>query len=121
MSELQSTKKHEDLVYDVGMHKGEDTDYYIKKGFRVIGFEADPDLAEHCRNRFSNEIENGKLVIVEGAITELPFGETKNVITKFYKNNDYSVSRVYRPENLYGVGESGDGSWSAEFVAFRSE
>ncbi|MGQ0667793.1 MAG: FkbM family methyltransferase [Nitrospiraceae bacterium] len=91
MSELQHTSKHEDLIYDVGMHKGEDTDYYLKKGFRVIGFEADPDLATQCRSRFSNEIENGKLTIVEGAITEPPSGETKDKTIKFYKNRDNSV------------------------------
>ena len=31
MSEIQHTKKHEDLVYDVGMYKGEDADCYLKK------------------------------------------------------------------------------------------
>jgi hypothetical protein len=24
------------LVYDVGLHRGEDTEYYLKKGFGVI-------------------------------------------------------------------------------------
>ncbi len=38
-------QKYDDLIYDVGMHKGEDADYYLKKGFRVIGFEAIPELA----------------------------------------------------------------------------
>ena len=45
------------LIYDVGMHKGEDSDFYLKKGFRVVGFEADPDLAELCRQRFSKQIK----------------------------------------------------------------
>lgn len=91
MSEVKHTRKHEDLVCDVGMHKGEDTDYYLKKGFSVIGFEADPDLAAHCRSRFSGEIENGKLIVVEGAIAEVPPGETKGGTVKFYKNKDSSV------------------------------
>lgn len=91
MSEIQYTRKHGGLMYDVGMHKGEDTDYYIKKGFRVIGFEADPDLAEQCRSKFSDEIKNGKLIVVEGAITELPSGETKDRTIKFYKNKNISV------------------------------
>lgn len=83
--------KQGDLVYDVGMHKGEDTDYYLKKGFNVIGFEADPDLAAYCRSRFPDEIENGKLIVVEGAIVERPPGETKASTVKFYKNKDKSV------------------------------
>lgn len=91
MSEIPDIRKHEDLVYDVGMHKGEDTDYYLKKGYRVIGYEANPDLAAHCRSRFSEEIKNGKLIVVEGAIAVLPFGETKDNTIKFYKNKDNSV------------------------------
>ena len=32
-----------ELIMDVGMHRGEDAAYYLAKGFRVVGFEADPD------------------------------------------------------------------------------
>ena len=42
------------------MHKGEDTDFYLKKGFNVIGFEADPELIALCQNRFKNEIAKKK-------------------------------------------------------------
>ena len=91
MLEKKHAKKRDDLVYDVGMHKGEDTDYYLKKGFSVIAFEADPALVIHCRNRFSDEIENGKLTIVEGAIVELSSGQQKSGTVKFYKNNAVSV------------------------------
>ena len=49
MNGLLDVPKHKDLVYDVGMHKGEDTEFYLRKGFRVIAFEADPDLAHSGR------------------------------------------------------------------------
>lgn len=58
-----------DLVYDVGMHKGEDTAYYLRKGYRVVGFEANPDLAAACRERFRNEVAHGRLHVIEGAIS----------------------------------------------------
>jgi FkbM family methyltransferase len=91
MSEINQTRKREDFVYDVGMHKGEDTDYYLKKGFNVVGFEADPNLAAHCRSRFSDAIDNGKLIIIEGAIVEpLPEGP-KGRTVKFYRNKENSV------------------------------
>ncbi len=64
--------KHDDLIYDVGMHKGEDTEFYLKKGFRVIAFEADPDLIVYSKRKFSTEIKNNKLVILEGAIVDNP-------------------------------------------------
>ena len=48
------------LIFDVGMHKGEDTDFYLNKGFYIVGFEADPELIVFCKNRFKNEIEKKK-------------------------------------------------------------
>lgn len=32
--DLINIPKHKDLVYDIGMHKGEDTEFYLRKGFR---------------------------------------------------------------------------------------
>ncbi len=91
MNSQTSTEAHQDLVYDIGMHKGEDTDYYLKKGFRVIGFEADPDLIQYCKSRFVEAIESGRLVIVEGAIVEQRSGATTGRTVKFYKNLEKSV------------------------------
>jgi FkbM family methyltransferase len=79
----------EDLIYDIGMHKGEDTAFYLKKGYRVIGIEADPDLAAHCRLRFANEIGNGRVVVLEGAIVAKDKLGQSDVT--FYKNPDVSV------------------------------
>jgi FkbM family methyltransferase len=50
------------------MHKGEDTCYYLRKGFRVVAFEANPVLVSECRARFASELQSGRLSIVEGAI-----------------------------------------------------
>jgi FkbM family methyltransferase len=91
MSEDYHAMKYPDLIYDVGMHKGEDTDYYLRKGFSVIGFEADPDLAAYCRNRFSDAIESSKLIVVEGAIAEAKTGDGEGKAIKFYKNPSISV------------------------------
>ncbi|MGH2906343.1 MAG: FkbM family methyltransferase [Solirubrobacterales bacterium] len=66
-----------DLIFDVGMHRGEDTAFYLAMGFRVVAFEADPSLAQQCRERFANEIDGGRLTIVEGAITDDPGGKVK--------------------------------------------
>ena len=63
------------LIFDVGLHRGEDTEYYLKKGFRVIGFEADSELVKYCRQKFATEIQNGLLHIIEGAIAPPEFGE----------------------------------------------
>ena len=91
MAELGNAGQDANLVYDVGMHKGEDTDYYLKKGFRVIGFEADPDLVAVCRSRFAEEIDDGRLIIVNGAISDVIYDKNSAKTIKFYKNKDHSV------------------------------
>ena len=53
------TPKHEDLIYDVGMHRGEDTQFYLRKGFRVVAFEANPENVSFCRNKFRESIDHG--------------------------------------------------------------
>lgn len=58
------------LIFDVGAHKGEDTDFYLKKGFRVVAVEANPVLAQALRERFAAAIASGQLTLVEAAIAE---------------------------------------------------
>ena len=58
-----------DLIFDVGFHRGEDTVYYLRKGFRVVAFEAHPDLVDAARRQFATEIADGRLHLVSGAIT----------------------------------------------------
>ena len=77
------------LVYDVGMHKGEDTAYYLKKGFDVVAFEADPELIAICKDKYSKEINEDKLIIIEGAIVDKSKVADKTI--KFYKNQTLSV------------------------------
>ena len=60
------------LIFDLGMHKGEDTDFYLAKGFNVIAVEANPDLCDEVARRLSFDIESGRLTIVNAAITEKP-------------------------------------------------
>jgi FkbM family methyltransferase len=83
--------KHKDLIYDVGMHRGEDTEFYLRKGFRVVGFEADPEQVNFCRKRFQIAISQGQLSIVEGAITNLDAGGAGRKRVSFYKNEQVSV------------------------------
>ncbi|MGI9056021.1 MAG: oligosaccharide flippase family protein [Pyrinomonadaceae bacterium] len=90
MNLQKPTKKHRDLIYDVGLNLGQDTDFYLKKGFRVIAFEADPDNVATCKKRFADAIESGQLIIVEGAIVE---NKSASKLTKvrFYRNEDHPL------------------------------
>jgi FkbM family methyltransferase len=58
------------LIFDIGMHTGRDTEFYLKKGFSVISVEANPQLVEIGREKFKSEITNGQLVIIDKAISD---------------------------------------------------
>lgn len=62
--------KHDNLIIDVGMHDGEDTAFYLHKGFDVVAVEADPQMVEQCRARFASELEEGRLRIFPVAVAE---------------------------------------------------
>jgi FkbM family methyltransferase len=59
-----------DLVFDVGMHNGDDTAYYLYKGYRVVAIEANPTLIPPAQERFAEEIAAGKLTVVHVGITD---------------------------------------------------
>jgi FkbM family methyltransferase len=73
------------LIYDVGLHKGEDSEFYLKKGFRVVAIEALSGLCEIARRRLQRYEETGQLVILNVAISN-----QKGAI-KFFANRENSV------------------------------
>lgn len=75
------------VIFDVGLHKGEDTQYYLARGFRVVAIEADPDLVSFCNNKFREFVDSGVLEIVHGAVVE----DDAQQSIKFFKNNTVSV------------------------------
>ncbi len=91
MSDLIPTPKDPGLIFDVGLHHGQDTDHYLKKGYRVVAFEADPANAQFCRERFADAIADGRLTIVEGAITESYIDSGLGRTVKFYRNEHHTL------------------------------
>ncbi len=52
------------------MHVGRDTEFYLRKGFRVVSVEADPGLAGQAEKKFQSEIQCGQLTIINKALVE---------------------------------------------------
>lgn len=61
-----------ELIFDIGMNNGDDVAYYLHDGYRVVGVEANPQLAESCGRRFHEHIRKGSLSIVNAGILEQP-------------------------------------------------
>src|SRR5439155_903845 len=50
-----------DLVFDVGVNNGEDTAHYLRRGFRVVGVDANPEMVAFCERRFEDDIRTRRL------------------------------------------------------------
>lgn len=72
------------LIIDVGVHTGEDTEFYLKKGFRVIGIEANPNIYNDTKQRLNSYIEIGQLILLNIAVS------SQNQPVTFYVNLDRS-------------------------------
>jgi FkbM family methyltransferase len=58
------------FIFDVGCHNGQDSDFFLRKGFTVLGVEANPVLCAELRRRFSQQIGEGRFILVDRAIAE---------------------------------------------------
>jgi FkbM family methyltransferase len=86
------TVQNPDLIFDIGAHKGEDSDFYLKLGYRVVAVEANPALAAELRERFRAAIDCADYVLVDNAI-----GETDGSIS-FFVNKTVSVWGTVDPK-----------------------
>jgi FkbM family methyltransferase len=58
------------LIYDVGAHKGEDTEFYLKKGFSVLAIEAIPEFCASLERKFAEFVQDGRLRILNVAVSK---------------------------------------------------
>jgi FkbM family methyltransferase len=62
------TRVDQNLIFDLGVNNGEDSAFYLAKGFRVVGVEANPALAGTVRDTFRAEINRGQYVLVAAGL-----------------------------------------------------
>jgi FkbM family methyltransferase len=81
-----------DLVYDIGAHIGQDSEFYLKKGFRVIVIEADPSLAAAIQARLSPYPAERWVLLTEG------IGAVSGKLP-FYLNHTFSEWNSFREDH----------------------
>ncbi|MDH4128868.1 MAG: FkbM family methyltransferase, partial [Spirochaetota bacterium] len=58
------------LIFDLGFHNGDDTDFYLKKGFNVVSVEANLELVKAGVKRFQKFIKDKKLILINKAVSK---------------------------------------------------
>ena len=97
-----ATQDFQGLIIDVGVSEGNDTAYYLAKGFRVIAVEADPKICRALQSRFQLEIKSGALVLLNFAASK-KFGES---VDFFVHDQHQAVSSMYKREGVDPAGYS---------------
>ena len=57
-----------DLIFDLGLFEGQDSRFYLDKGFTVVAVEANPEYAAFARQKFTPEIATRRFHLVERAL-----------------------------------------------------
>lgn len=60
----------DDLIFDLGFHNGDDTGFYLAKGFSVVAVEANPELVEAGLRKYNADVREGRLILLNKAISE---------------------------------------------------
>ncbi len=71
-----------ELIFDIGMSEGNDTAFYLAKGFRVVGLEPDVRMFYALQERFAAEIASSQLVLLN-----LAAGARHGEIVEFFHHN----------------------------------
>ncbi len=87
------------IIYDFGSNNGDDIPYYLKKADIVVAVEANPNLVQIIRDRFSSEIDACKLFVENCVLTaeednkNVPFYLHKHghVLSQFLKPDDSKI------------------------------
>lgn len=99
-------RRSDDLIFDIGMHDGQDTEFYLALGYRVVAVEAHPELAAAGRDRFADAIASGRLVIEEAAVCE---EAPASGFVSFYVNRRVSTWSTASAEAVERSGRLRDG------------
>jgi FkbM family methyltransferase len=79
-------------IFDIGLHEGCDTEFYLRKGFRVIALEANPQLAAVVASRLAEDVAAGRLVILNKAVAE----RAGEAIPFYVRSDKDGWSSIYR-------------------------
>jgi FkbM family methyltransferase len=66
---FQGADANSSFIFDIGMDECQDTDFYLKKGFRVVAVDANPAVCAAAQKRYATEIATEQLTVVNKAIS----------------------------------------------------
>lgn len=93
----RTQRRDDGVIYDFGMNNGDDVEYYLMKADRVVGIDANPALCDQVRKRFSSEISDGRLVVLNVALAEK---DSAKPVTFYVHKHNHVLSQLPKPERI---------------------
>ncbi len=84
--------KKDDTVLEIGPGKGALTEGLLEKAGTVVAVEKDYALFDLLKEKFSEEISQGRLVLVQGDILEFDINKLENKNYKLIANIPYNIT-----------------------------
>src|SRR6187401_2542767 len=82
-----------DVIYDVGLFDGEDTSYYLSRGYNVVAVDANPLMVEKAKVRFAKEIAVKRLILLNVGISSEMGTETFCIACPHFGCTVFETSR----------------------------
>lgn len=95
--------KKESFIFDLGMNHGQDTEYYLWSGNKVLAIDADPNLIEKATKKYKNYIDEGKLTLINCAIDSNEVGFIDFYISEKDEWNSLKKEVAERKDSTKGV------------------
>ena len=80
------------LAFDIGVNNGDDTEYYLKKGYRVVAIDANPKLCDQVAAKFAAQIQTNDLFVVNVGV-----GDTDGILD-FYVDTWQDTTSTFVPQ-----------------------
>jgi FkbM family methyltransferase len=90
------------LIFDTGLHKGLDAQFYLQKDFSVVGLEASPELCSLVRASNAGHIASGKLTVIEKAL----FHADDEIVEFFINPEKDDWGSLYQGSAEKGIGRA---------------
>lgn len=89
------------IIYDFGANNGDDIPYYLKKAELVVAVEANPSLCRGIAERFSSEIQSGRLRVENCVLAS----ESDGKEVYFHLHKRHNVLGQFPPPDSSVIGD----------------
>ncbi len=60
----------DNIVFDVGLYDGADTEWFLSQGYHVVGLDANPTFVDAAKEKFAAAVDEGKLVLINAGLDD---------------------------------------------------